>query len=136
MRKHQEDTLFFRMIISFTIASMLISCFGLFGITAFTALQRTKEIGIRKILGASVASILVLLSKDFVKLIVIAFVLAVPVANYFMAEWLQSFAYRTEPHWWLFALPGVVVLLITLLSVSGQSWKAARRNPVDSLRNE
>src|SRR5690606_18781688 len=126
----------FRMIISFTIASVLISCFGLFGIAAFTAVQRTKEIGIRKVLGASVSSILVLLSKDFVTLILIAFILAIPVANYFMSEWLQNFAYRIEISWWMFAISGLLVWLIALLSVSGQTLKAARQNPVDSLRNE
>ncbi len=136
MRKHQEDTLFFRMIISFTLAAVLISCFGLFGITAFTAVQRTKEIGIRKVLGASVASILVLLSRDFVKLIIIAFVLAVPVANYFMSEWLQNFAYKIEISWWMFAVPGLLVLIIALLSMIGQTLKAAHTNPVESLRNE
>ena len=136
MAKHKEDTLFFRMIISFTIASVLISCFGLFGIAAFTAVQRTKEIGIRKVLGASVSSILVLLSKDFVKLIFIAFILAIPVANYFMSEWLQNFAYKIEISWWMFIIPGLVVLLIALLSMVGQTLKAAHTNPVESLRNE
>jgi putative ABC transport system permease protein len=136
MARHKEDTLFFRMIISFTVASVLISCFGLFGIAAFTAVQRTKEIGIRKILGASVYSILVLLSKDFVKLIVIAFVLAIPVANYFMREWLQNFAYKIEISWWMFIIPGLLVLLIALLSMMGQTLKAAHTNPVESLRNE
>ena len=136
MAKHKEDTLFLRMIISFTVASVLISCFGLFGIAAFTAVQRTKEIGIRKVLGASVSSILVLLSKDFVKLIIIAFVLAIPVANYFMSEWLQNFAYKIEISWWMFILPGLLVLLIALLSMMGQTLKAAHTNPVDSLRSE
>ena len=136
MRKHEEDTLFLRMIISFTIASVLISCFGLFGIAAFTVLQRTKEIGIRKVLGASFSSILVLLSNDFVKLISIGFILAIPITNYFMGEWLQQFAYKTEIHWWMYALPGLLVLLIALLTISGHTLKAARQNPVDSLRYE
>lgn len=136
LRKHQEDTRFFRMIISFTIASVLISCFGLFGIAAFTASQRTKEIGIRKVLGASVSSILLLLSRDFIKLIAAAFLLAIPVANYFMHEWLENFAYKIEISWWMFILPGTLVLLIALFTISGRTLKAASQNLVDSLRYE
>ena len=116
--------------------AIFISCLGLLGLAIFTTEQRTKEIGIRKVLGASVASILMLLSKDYFMLILIAFLVAIPVANYFITEWLKNFAYRIEIQWWLFALPGVLVLLIALFSVSGQTWKAARKNPVDSLRYE
>ncbi len=120
----------------FALLAMLIACLGLLGLSAFSTNARTKEIGIRKVLGASVSSVLLLLSKDYIKLILIALLIAIPVANYFIAEWLQSFAYRIEIQWWLFALPGVLVLLIALLSVSGQTLKAARQNPVDSLRSE
>ena len=116
--------------------AILISCLGLFGLATYSVTQRTKEIGIRKVLGASVASILILLSKDYFRLILIAFAVAIPVANYFITEWLNNFAYRIEVQWWLYALPGILVLLIALFSVSGQTWKAARRNPVDSLRYE
>jgi len=116
--------------------AILISCLGLFGLATFTVTKRTKEIGIRKVLGASVASILMLLSKDYIKLILISFAIAIPVANYFITEWLNNFAFKIKIGWWLIALPGILVLLIALLSVSSQSWKAAKRNPVDSLRYE
>ena len=120
----------------FTALAIFIACLGLLALSSYTTLQRTKEIGIRKVLGASVSSILILLSRDYIKLILIAFAIAIPVANYFVSEWLKAFAYRIEIQWWLFALPGGMVLLIALLSISSQSWKAARRNPVDSLRYE
>ncbi len=87
-------------------------------------------------LGASVLNVLVLLSQEYIKLTVIALVIAVPVANYFFSEWLSNFAYRTAIHWWMFIVPGLLVLFIAVLSVSSQTWKAARRNPVDSLRDE
>ena len=116
--------------------AILISCLGLLGLSTFSTAQRVKEIGIRKVLGASVTGILVLLSKEYIKLTFLAFVIAIPVANYFATEWLNHFAYRTEVHWWIFALSGMLVLLVALLSVTGQTWKAAQTNPVDSLRNE
>ena len=120
----------------FALLALLIACLGLLGLSVFSANTRTQEIGIRKVLGASVSSILFLLSKDYIKLILIALLIAVPVANYLITEWLQDFAYRIAIEWWLFALPGALVLLIALLSVSGQTLKAARQNPVDSLRSE
>ncbi len=125
-----------RLIWLFTGVALIICALGLYGLVSFVAAQRTKEIGIRKVLGASVSSILLLLSKDYIKLILMALVIAIPVASYFIREWLQGFAYRIEISWWLFAVPGVLVLLIALLSVSGQTIKAARKNPVDSLRYE
>ena len=115
---------------------IIISLLGLIGLSAFTAGQKIKEIGIRKVLGASVPSILMLFSKDYVKLIVIAFALAVPVANYLIQEWLAGFAYHTTIQWWLFALPGLLVLAISLVVVAFQSLSAARANPVDALRSE
>ena len=136
MARHKEDISFFRMIISFTIASLIISCFGLYGIASFTTSRRTKEIGIRKALGASFNSIIILVWKDYVKLIAISFVLAVPVVNYLLTEWLQEFAYKIELKWWLYAIPGMFILIITLLTISGQSIKAANLNPVDSIRDE
>ena len=116
--------------------SILIACLGLLGVVGLTVAKRTKEIGIRKVLGASVSSLLLLLSKDYVRLVLIALVIAVPVANYCITEWLQHFAYRIDVNWWLFALPGVLLLLIALLTVSAQTLKAAQSNPVDSLRYE
>ncbi|MBN8820962.1 MULTISPECIES: ABC transporter permease [unclassified Spirosoma] len=120
----------------FTILAILISCLGLFGLASFMAEQRTKEIGIRKVLGASVFNVWQLLSKEFVILVVIAFCLATPLAYYLLSDWLQSYQYRTELSWWVFALSGFGVLTVTLLTVSFQSIKAALMNPVRSLRSE
>ena len=120
----------------FTIIAILISCLGLFGLAAFTAEQRTKEIGVRKVLGASVGSIVTLLSKDFLKLVLIAVVIASPIAWYAMNRWLQDFAYRINIEWWVFALAGLLAVGIALLTVSFQSVKAALMNPVKSLRSE
>ncbi len=116
--------------------AILITCLGLLGLVAFMVTQRTKEIGIRKVLGASVVNIATLLSKDFLKLVAIAFVIATPIAYYFMHKWLQDFAYRVKIEWWIFLLAGVIALLIAILTVSFQAIKAAIANPVKSLRTE
>ncbi|MVT09980.1 ABC transporter permease [Chitinophaga tropicalis] len=118
----------------FSIVTIVVSCLGLFGLAVFIAQQRTKEIGIRKILGASVAGITLLISKDFMKLVGIAVVVASPLAWYAMHRWLQDFAYRTAISWWMFLVAGVIALLIALVSVSYQAVKAAMINPVKSLR--
>jgi putative ABC transport system permease protein len=119
-----------------TSIAILIACFGLFGLVSFAATQKRKEIGVRKVNGARVSEILAMLNKDFVKWVVIAFVIATPVAWYAMHKWLENFAYRTSLSWWIFALAGVMALGIALLTVSWQSWKAATRNPVEALRYE
>ena len=116
--------------------TIFISCMGLFGLALFTAEQRTREIGIRKVLGASVANIMILLSKDFVLLVVIALAIASPVAFYFMNQWLQDFAYRIHISWWVFTLAGLAAISIALITVSFQAVKAAIANPVNSLRTE
>ncbi len=116
--------------------AILISCLGLFGLAAFTAETRTEEIGIRKVLGASVASIVALLSKDFLKLVVVAIVIASPIAWYAMNAWLADFAYKINIEWWYFALAGGLAVGIALLTVSFQCVKAALANPVESLRSE
>lgn len=120
----------------FALIALLISCLGLLGLSAFTAEQKTKEIGIRKVMGASVANIVEMLSKDFLKLVVIALAIALPVAWYFSKQWLQDFVYHVELEWWLFALVGLGAIVLALLTVSYQSIKAALANPVESLRNE
>ncbi|GAB2544211.1 ABC transporter permease [Spirosoma aerophilum] len=120
----------------FAILAVLISCLGIFGLASFVAEQRTKEIGVRKVLGASVFSLWGLLSKDFVVLVTIAFGIATPVAYYFLSNWLHKYEYRTELSWWIFAVTGAAALVITLLTVSFQSIKAALTNPVKSLRSE
>ncbi|WP_420151148.1 ABC transporter permease [Spirosoma sp.] len=116
--------------------AIFIACLGLFGLAAFTAESRTKEIGVRKVLGASVFSIISLLSKDFLKLVVVAIVLASPIAWYLMRSWLEDFQYRIAIEWWVFALAGTLAIAIALLTVSFQSIKAALTTPVKSLRSE
>ncbi|QMU31214.1 ABC transporter permease [Adhaeribacter radiodurans] len=116
--------------------AIFISCLGLFGLALFTAEQRTKEIGVRKVLGASVVNIVALLSKDFLKLVVLANVLAWPLAWWAMSKWLQNFAFRADLGWWIFALAGVATLGIALLTVSFQAVRSAVANPVNSLRSE
>ncbi|MFQ5629694.1 MAG: ABC transporter permease, partial [bacterium] len=116
--------------------TIFVGCLGLFGLASFMAEQRTKEIGIRKVMGASVSGIVVLLSKDFARLILVAFVIAVPLALYFINRWLQDFAYKTMPDAWTFLLAAGLVLSIALLTVSYQSIKAALTNPVEALRYE
>ncbi len=121
---------------AFSILSIVISCLGLFGLATFAAQQRIKEIGVRKVLGASEAGIVALLSKDFVQLVAVSFVIAFPVAWWAMNKWLQGFAYRIHISWWVFVIAGLGALLIALITVSFQSIKAAIANPVKSLRTE
>ena len=120
----------------FAFLAIFLACLGLFGLATFTILQRTKEIGIRKVLGASVQQIVGLLSKDFLKLVILSILIASPIAYYFMDKWLQDFAYRVDISWWIFALAGIVAIVIALLTVSYQAIRAALANPVKSLRTE
>lgn len=120
----------------FAIIAILIGSLGLFGLISYVISQKTKEIGIRKVNGAKVSEILLLLNKDFMTYFVIAFVIACPIAYYTMDKWLQNFAYRTELSWWLFALAGFISMLIALFTVSGQTFRAARKNPVEAFRYE
>jgi ABC-type antimicrobial peptide transport system permease subunit len=120
----------------FACLTIFISCLGLFGLATYMAENRVKEIGVRKILGASVAGITTLLSKDFVKLVIISFSIAAPLAWFGMYKWLQNYTYRIEIQWWVFALAGFLSVLIALLTVSYQSIKAAVANPAKSLRAE
>jgi predicted permease len=134
--QYRSETLVGELAKYFAFLAIFISCLGLFGLAAFTAEQRTKEIGIRKVLGASVTGLVTLLSREFVKLMGIAFVAATPLAWYFAEQWLGKFAYRTDMAWWIFALAGGLALLIALLTVSFHSIRAALANPVKSLRSE
>ncbi len=120
----------------FAILAIIIACLGLFGLATYIAEQRTKEIGVRKVLGASVSNIVRMLSTDFIKLVLIAFIIATPIAWWFMKTWLQDFAFRIDLNWWTFVLTGVLALLIALITLSFQAIKAAIANPVDSLRTE
>jgi len=116
--------------------AIFIGCLGLFGLAAFTAEQKTKEIGIRKVLGSSILGIVYMLSSEFLKLIVISFIISIPIAYYFMNEWLTDFAYRTDLNVYVFLTAGIVALLVTILTVCYQAFRAAIANPVESLRNE
>ncbi|HRX12889.1 MAG TPA: hypothetical protein P5210_14605, partial [Draconibacterium sp.] len=133
---YQKEVQFSKLSAIFSIVNILISCIGLVGLVLFAINGRIKEIGIRKVNGAKVSEILTMLNKDFVKWVVIAFVIATPIAYYAMNKWLESFAYKTTLSWWIFALAGVLALGIALLTVSWQSWRAATRNPVEALRYE
>ena len=135
-RQYRADERLASLFSWFAVLAISIACLGLFGLAMFTAEQRTKEIGVRKVLGASVGSIVALLSKDFLKLVLIAIVIASPLAWYIMNRWLQDFAYKITIDWWVFALAGLLAVGIALLTVSFQSIRAALMNPVKSLRSE
>lgn len=135
-QQYQSDERFGRLVFSFTWLAIFIACLGLFGLSAFTAEQKTKEIGVRKVLGASISGIVVLLSKQFTKLIIVAMVLASPLAYFMMDTWLNDFAYRVDINWFWFLVSAVAALLIALLTVTFQSVKAAMINPARSLRCE
>lgn len=121
---------------AFAFLAIFISCLGLLGLAMFTAEQRIKEIGIRKVLGASVGSLLALLSLEFLVLVVIALMIALPVSWYSMSKWLQGFAYRTTMQWWMFGMAGGIIIIVAMLTVSFQAIKAALVNPIKSLRSE
>ncbi len=135
-QQYRNDIRFARLFSVFAGLAIFIACLGLFGLAAFTSQQRRKEIGIRKVLGATVGNVVGLLSRDFLQLVIIGFIIAVPIAWYIMQQWLESFAYRIQIGVEVFLLAGVVAGLIALITVSGQSIKAALANPVDSLKNE
>jgi len=120
----------------FAAIAILLSCLGLYGLASFMAVQRIKEVGIRKVLGASVKNVIYLFSKEFIILISVAFVIAAAVSYYFMHQWLQGYAYRIEMTWWIFLVGGVLSLVIALITVSSQAIKAAMANPVKNLRTE
>jgi putative ABC transport system permease protein len=135
-QQYKSDQLFGKVFGVFAFLAILIACFGLLGLSAYNVLQRTKEIGIRKVLGASVQNILLLLSTDFLKLVIVALFIAVPVGWYVMHSWLKDFAYRISIHWWVFIIAAVIAVLIAFFTISTQAIKAAVTNPVKSLRTE
>jgi ABC-type antimicrobial peptide transport system permease subunit len=120
----------------FSALAIFICCLGLAGLASFTIEKRFREIGVRKVLGASVQQLLMLISKEFLKLVVISFVIAVPLTYWLMNNWLENYKYRIHIHWWLFVVVGIAMFALTLTVVSLNTLKAARANPVDSLRSE
>jgi putative ABC transport system permease protein len=135
-RQYEADAHFGKIFSLFSCLAIFIACLGLFGLAAFTAEQRTKEIGIRKVLGSSVAGIVTLISKDFIRLVVIAIVIAIPVTWWAMNQWLNDFAYRVKIGPGIFLIASVIAIFIAVITISWQSLKAALANPVNSLRNE
>ena len=134
---HYSEELTEKNIITYTaLLAMLIACLGLFGLATFMTEQRSKEIGIRKVLGADVAKIAILLSQDFVRLVIISLILAIPIGYYFVRQWLENFSYRIDVHWWVFAIVALVALIIAFCTVFFQSIRAALADPVKSLRSE
>jgi len=132
-KEEQRTGLLFRF---FAAIAIFISCLGLLGLAMYTSQVRTREIGVRKVLGASISGIVRMLAGDFVKLVIIAIVIAIPVSWYMMKLWLQDFVYRIDINWWIFPIAGLIALIIALLTVSFQAIKAALTNPVTSLRSE
>jgi putative ABC transport system permease protein len=135
-RQYETEITLGRIISSFTLMAIVISCLGLFGLAAFSAEQRVKEIGIRKVLGAGVPGLVGLLSRDFLKLVIVSLLIATPVAWWAADKWLQSFAFRVSLSWWMFGLAGLLAIVIALATVSFQAVRAALANPVNSLRSE
>ena len=133
---YQDDQRTSTLIFAFALIAVLISSLGLFGLAAFTAEQKNKEIGIRKVLGASILSVTSLLSKDFLKLVCLAVLIGTPVSWLAMNKWIENFAYRIDISWWMFAAAGILTGLIALITVSLETMKAALANPVKSLRTE
>ncbi len=135
-RQYEADFNFRRLFSAFSGFALFIACLGLLGLVTYTAQQRTKEIGVRKVLGASIYNLVVMLSSDFIKLLIIALLIATPLSWVAMNKWLNNFAYHIEPQWWMFVFAGFTAVVIALITVSFQTLKAARANPVDSLRDE
>lgn len=133
---YQKDITSIKLFNYFTMLSILIACLGLYGLAYLVATQRTKEIGIRKVLGAAISQLLILLGKDFIKLIALAAVLAIPVTWLIMNKWLTSYAYHISINWWLLLMPVFAILLISVLVISYQTIKVAVTNPVKSLKSE
>jgi len=135
-QRYQKESKTFQLMGFFAVLAIFLACMGLLGVASFMMASRTKEIGIRKVNGATISEIMQMLNKSFVKWMIIAFIIATPIAYYGMNKWLESFAYKTALSWWIFVFAGFISLVIVLLTVSGLSYSTARRNPVEALRYE
>jgi putative ABC transport system permease protein len=134
--QYKADEQFGKTFALFAVLAIIIACLGLFGLASFVTTQRTKEIGIRKISGASITSILFLLTRDFIKPVLIAFIIASPITYYLLKEWLQGYAFQTDITIWMFVLPAMIIMAVAMITISIQTIKAASANPVKSLRTE
>ena len=134
--KYQAETRLRNITVAFALLAIVISVLGILGMAIFSIDRRTKEIGIRRVAGAKSSEILILLNKEFIIWVLVAFIIATPVAWYTMNRWLQNFVYKTELSWWIFLLAGIIAFGIALITVNWQSWRAATRNPVEALRYE
>lgn len=135
-KQYRADQTQLKLISTLSYICIIVSLLGLVGLSAFTASRKAKEISIRKVLGASTPTIVMLFSKDYFRLILIAFIISVPLSNYIIVEWTSKFAYQMSIQWFYFVLPGVLVLTLGLLTVGAQSLRSARANPVEGLRRE
>jgi len=135
-KHYRAEVRFGRLFINFAVLAIFISCLGLLGLASYSTIQRTKEVGVRRVLGASVAGIVRLLSLEFLLLVGIAFLVATPAAWYLMHRWLENFAYKAQLGWWIFAGAGVMAMVIAFATISYQALKAAMVSPVKSLRSE
>ncbi len=134
--QYQSDELFSRLLNPFSIFSIVVASLGLFGLASLSIVKRTKEIAVRKVLGASVTNILLMISRNYVKLILISCVFAFPLAYYLTRQWLEGFTYKIEIRWWMIIVPGIIVLTTTLLTIAGLSIRAALANPTTSLKDQ
>ena len=134
--QYKSETRFGNLFVNFAVLAIFISCLGLLGLSSYSTIQRTKEVGVRRVMGASVRGIVGLLSADFLKLVVVAFVISVPLSWYLMDKWLRNFAYRIDISWLIFLESGMAALLIAFLTISYQAIKAAVASPIKSLRTE
>jgi putative ABC transport system permease protein len=133
---YQKELIQAQLILYLSILTIVIICMGIFSITSVVVERRTREIGIRKVNGALVFDLLAMLNSDFIRWFVIAFIIACPAAWYAMHKWLQNFSYKTELKWWVFLASGIIILTISLLTVTIQSWRVATKNPIEALRYE
>jgi putative ABC transport system permease protein len=133
---YKKEALFGKLIFIFSMTAIIIACMGLFSLTAFYSGKRTKEIGLRRVSGAVISEIVLMLNREFIKWVFISLFFALPVAWYSMHRWLRGFAYKTELNWGIFVLSAIMVIVIAIITVSWQSWRAATRNPVEALRYE
>jgi len=134
--QYQAETRFIGLFLASSLLAIIIACLGLFGLSAYSIIRHMKEIGIRKTNGAGISRVMVLLNKGFVIWVAVAFIIACPIAWFAMNKWLRNYAVKTELSWWIFALAGIIAMIIALLTVSWQSWRAATKNPVEALRDE